>query len=804
MKLIAGCLFTVLFACVYNSTFAQTNSSAIHGKVLTGQTTPADGATVVLLQSGDSTVVKSTISDKAGAFRFNDLQPGIYLVFITRLNYSKLYSGPYQVTKGADIDAGMVTLGAKISQLSGVSITGKKDFVEIRPDKTVLNVDRNIMASGASLYDVLRSAPGVKIVNDEILLRGGQKALIAINGKPVLLSGDELINLLRSYQSNSVSQIELIDNSSVKYDAASGGMINIILKKNKNIGSNMIITEGVAYGNKYKLNTGINWDLRTSKLNIFASYNFADNKTIHNFSNERIIDQNNFNVNYNAATVLKGHTFNLGGDYMITPKHTVGILFNGFDNVIDINKDNITNIGTNGLPDSSIHTQSDIDRHIVNLNYNVNYRGNFGSSGKSTLSADINYTTYRRHSSELLENAFYNASGQADGRPLFYNDYSPSSINIRSENIDFGQVLSKSSNLDIGIKNSQVNSDNTIDFKQLINNQYVPVPELTDHFIYKERINAAYIRYNGKFGKAGLSVGLRAEQTNSSAFSVNQGQKIDSSYFSLFPNIQLTYDPDNNNQLTLFYSRNVNRPNYQDMNPFVGYVDQFFYNTGNPFLKPAYINTFQASDLYLHKYKITLSAAITNNFFSTIFQQDDITKVYITIKDNIATRYRYAAQFDLPFDLTKWWNMNIDFSLVHDHYAYFAADVDKKSTNALEGNISQNFNITSKLSAQLEGVYQSPTYYVISQYKVNYYLNAGLRYSLFKNGSISLTARDIFNTDIDNLHSNYRNLDITQRDKLATRFIMATFTYRFGSSSAKGRSNTTDEQRRLGGSTNEN
>jgi len=806
MKLITGCLITVLFAVAYNSASAQEASSAIHGKAQTDNQLPADGATVVLLNAQDSSIVKTTIGNKEGIFSFNALPAGSYLLFITKLNFAKLYSGPYRLPEGKDLNAGTITLTMNAKELGEVNITGKRDFVEVKADRTILNVDRNIVASGSSVYDVIRTAPGVKIVNDEVL-KGGQKALIAINGKPVLLSGEELVNLLKNYQSSTVSRVELIDNASAKFDAAGGGgMINIILKENKNIGSNVGITAGGALGDKYKSNAGISWALKTAKLNLFASYNFTDNKTVHTFTNQRLIGINNntndFDVDYSAATLSKNHSFNLGTDYSIAPKQVIGILFNGTDNYINIDKHNITNIETNEQADSSIHTQSYIDRHIVNLNYNVNYKGSFGSG--STVSADLNYTTYNRHSTEMLQNNFFDADGQPEGTPLFYTDNSPSKIHVRSENIDFTQALSKNSNLDIGIKNSQVKSDNIIDFEQQINNTIVAVPDLTDHFTYNERINAAYIRYGVKFTKASLSLGLRAEQTNSTALSVSAGSRVDSSYFNLFPNVQFTYEPDKNNQLTAFYSRNINRPNYQDLNPFVGYVDRFFYSSGNPFLKPAYVNTLQVSDLYLHKYKITLNAAITANYFNTVFKQDDLSEVYTTIKENIAKRYRYSVQFEIPFEPAHWWNINLNLTALHDQYDYYAANQEKHGSYALEGSLLQDFSLTKKLSLQLEAIYQSPAYFVINQYKADYFANAGLRYTISKSVSIGLTASDIFNSDVDRLHSNYLNLDITQRDKRPTRFVGFNFAYHFGSSSARGRSNTTEEQRRLGGSSNEN
>jgi iron complex outermembrane receptor protein len=812
MKIFAGCLLAVMLAGAFSSTLAQTTSSAIRGKVSTDSSAPADMATVVLLKYKDSSVVQSTVSNKIGAFHFNNLQTGSYLIFIAKLNYEKSYSGPYQVISGKDMDVGTIVLKQGANQLSEVSIIGQKDFVEVKADKTVLNVEQNIMAAGATLYDVLSMAPGVKVINEDVLYRGGQKALIAINGKPILLTGDELANFLRNYQSSSIRQIELIDNPAAKYDAAGGGgMINIILKKNKELGSNTTISQTAAYGDKYKLNTSINYTLRTEKLNIFANGNFTNNDVPHTINTSRNIytgnQVNNFDLNYYATIKSQNNSFNLGADYQLTSRQTISFFINGYDNKSEVDKKNTTNIATNGQPDSSINTKSTINRNIYNFNYNLNYKASIGKSGKSTLSADANYSDFHRHSSEILRNDFFNAAGQVNGQPIFYSDNSPSHITVRSENIDFSQELSKSSNIEAGIKNSIVKSDNMIDFEQLVNNSYVPVTSLTDHFVYNERINAAYLKFNTKIDNTGLSISLRAEQTNSRALSINPSRRSDSSYFQVFPNIQLTRNLDKNNQLTLFYSRNINRPNYQDLNPFVGYVDAFYYSTGNPFLKPAYINTYQLSDLYLNKYKASLNVIVTNNYFNTIFQQNDVTKVYTTTKVNLGTRYQYMAQFYIPVDITNWWQINADLSVFHEQYVYNTDTVAKKVTNGFILLLNQNFKLSNKLSAQLNGDYESPTYYVINQYTALYYLSAGLRYSILKNnGSIRLAVSDIFNTNIDQYHTNYTNLDLTGKDKTATRFIQATFTYHFGNSSVKTHTNkdSSEEQKRLGGSSNEN
>ncbi|HVV54355.1 MAG TPA: outer membrane beta-barrel protein [Mucilaginibacter sp.] len=805
MKLIAGCILTLLFAVAFNFAFAQAPASAIHGVVQTDSATPADAATVVLIKSADSSVVRSTISGNDGSFNFTPIPAGSYLVFITKLNYTHLYAGPFEVLKNQNLDAGDITIKAGATQLNEVRITGKKDFVEVHPDKTVLNVEQNMVASGSSLYDVLVTAPGVKIVDDEILYRGGQKALIAINGKPVLLTGDELINLLKNYQSSNVSQIELIDNPGSRYDAsAGGGMINIILKKNKNEGSSASVSQSAAVGQDYKLSTNLGFALRTEKLNLFASYGFQDSKSPHTIYNNRNVaigsQLYNFNLDYEADIKSLDNNFNVGADYQISKRQTIGFLVNGFFNDITIGKKNNTVISTNGDRDSSINTFSDIKRNLDNLNYNLNYKAELDKAGNSVLSADANYSDYRRHSNEMLHNDFFDNNGQPENNSLYYMDSSPSHITIKAANIDFTQAIAKTTHFDAGIKASRVNSDNQIEFEQQISGAFMPVPDLTDRFIYKENIDAAYAGFESKFNKTSISVKLRDERTSTSIFSANPGKQTDSSYNDIFPNIQLSQQAGKNNLLTIFYKRNINRPNYQDMNPFVGYVDQFYYSTGNPFLKPSYINTWQVSDMFMSRYLAALSMVVTNDYFNTIFEQDNLTKVYTNIKANLGTRYQYILRFDIPVDIAPWWNVDADLSLLHEKYDYTLDAGRQVQTNSANIYLTQTFQITPKLSAQIYNAYESKVYYDISDYQPLYYVNAGLSYSFMQNrGSIKLAASDIFNTFYNQYYTDFSNLNIEAKDKLGSRFITATFIYRFGSALTRGRTNTSEEQKRLSG-----
>ncbi|MGZ3944265.1 MAG: TonB-dependent receptor domain-containing protein [Mucilaginibacter sp.] len=810
MKLIAGCLLTVLLTVVFSAASAQMVSPAINGHVQTESHAPADAATIVLLSAKDSSVVQSTISNAQGIFNFNRLQAGSYLLFVTKLNYAKKYSGPYVVPDGKTTDAGVITIYATARQLSEVSITGRKDFVEVHPDKTVLNVDQNITASGNSLYDVLTSSPGVKVNGGDILYHGGQKALVAIDGKPVLLTGEELVNFLKSYQSSSISRIELIDNPGAKFEAsASGGMINIILKKNTGLGSNFGISQSAGLGDDYKFATGLTYTLRTEKINLFASYGFQDNKVPHSITNSREINTGgqkyDFDINYLAHLKAENNNFNAGLDYQLAKGQTIGVLVNGFYDHTPIDKANTTAIRTNGQLDSSIYTRSYIDRNISDLSYDLNYKANLDRNGYSVISGNADYSDYRRHSSEMLENDFFNANGQRSGNANFYQDNSPSHIMIKSANLDFTQHFGTSSHLDVGAKASRVSSDNNIDFNQMIAGLPVPIPDLTDHFIYNEHINAAYAGFEGKYNKTTIAVSLRDEHTSTSAYSVNPNHEIDTAYNNFFPNISVSHQLDKNNLLTAFYKRSIHRPDYQDLNPFVGYVDTFYYSKGNPFLKPAYVNTYQISDLINDRYKVSLMTIVTDHYFNTIFEQDNVTKVFVATKANLGTHYQYQLELNLPIDITRWWSISADVDIFHEKYTYTLDTIPSRTTNGFNIYLNQNITLSKRLTLQLYNQYESATYFIISNYRPLFYMNAALSYSILNNkGSLSLAWSDVFNTDFNDYHTNYANLNLKERDQLSTRMVLATFKYHFGSSSPRTRSNNTDEQKRLGTGNSEN
>lgn len=815
MKIFTTCLFISLLATLSIPARAQSSKARINGHIIDEANIAAGAATVMLIRSRDSSIYRSAISDDKGFFDIENISSGSYLVRVTKVGYGKTYKGPYQIGEGTIVNTGDIVLMFATTQLKGVTVAAKKDFVEVHPDKTVLNVDQNVMAAGNSVYELLQTAPGVKVSDDKILYKSGQKALIAINGRPVNLPDEQLANLLKGYQSSAISQVELIQNPSAKYDAASaGGVINIILKKNKDLGVNASVIESAGYGDKYRASTGLNINWRTQKVNVFANYSYTQSQLPRTWHIDRSLNTDggpmDFGVDYRSVNTLRSNNFNVGADYAISPNQTLGAMVYGNINNASINKNNITHITNNGQVDSVVNTHSDIGRDISSVNYNLNYKIAPGKLQKTTLAASVDYLTYRRKSEEDLQNMFLAPDGASYRDPVFYADYSPANIDVRAEKIDLTQKLSKTATLDAGVKNSQVNSNSTIDFTELINGSYQKLPALTDHFIYNEQLNQGYVNYTDSYGKLWhLTAGLRGEQTISSAHSFFPDRTIHRKYFDLFPDAQLSYDANKDHHFTLLYNRHIERPNYQDLNPFVAYVDQYFYSTGNPFLQPQYISTIEVSDFIASKYKFALRRVVVDNFYAPIFQQNDSTKVYTTVTANIATRYIYQTEWDIPINPTRWWVINLNVKASLERYVYTDARAGTKNLTDLAFDVPQTFTISPRLKLDVRGYYETPTYYGIKEYKALYFANGGISYSILQNaGSIKLAVTDAFNSYYDRYSTHYINLDITAKEKSVRRMFQATFTYRFGKRSVKNVARhsmgNSDEQSRLSGSRNEN
>ncbi len=812
MKLIFGCLTAAFLVCLCCSSYAQSVPLSIEGRILTENHSPAETATVSLIKARDSSVVKATLVNKTGRFKININTAGRYLLRITCVGCKTAYSGPYILQPGKTVTAPDITLQPLTSELNEVSVTSSRPEVDVRPGKVILNLSNSTLAAGNSAFDILRQSPGVRVDNSNtISMIGRQAALITIDGKPTNLAGEDLVAILRGMQANTIDRIELITAGSAKEDASAGGIINIVLKKGSNIGTNATVTATGGYGKYYKSSAGVVLNSRTQKFNIFGSYNYTDNKTFHDFTSDRDInfnnDLSNYHVDYNSVQKMHYNTFSGGADYFISSQQTIGFQVNGIianDNFV---KDNNLHIANQGALDSVIYTHSNLNRHISRINYNLNYNGKLDDKGK-TLSANFNYYTYNRSSEEYITNDFDDAAGNDYRSPLMLQNLSPSNIHIWLSKVDFTDPLSKTSRLDAGLKYTDAVSNNDLIFGPLVNGVYQSDPNFSNHFVYNENVNAAYVSYQNKINKFDITAGLRAEQTIAKGNSLTSAKIVNSNYTDLFPNALLVYTQDDKHQFSLSYNRGIKRPNYEEINPFVYYVDPYDYRAGNPSLKPEFSNNVELSYNYNKTMVTTLYASIITDAYNfNFYEQDDTTKVNISTNKNLGRIYNYGIRFYTPAQITKWWSASFNLDVAYQRYVSYPQNgyLDK-GTQDIIFQSTQNFIITKGLTADLSGRYESPTFYGVNQFKANYYVSTGLSQQLFeKRGSLKLSVFDVFNTLRDRSHTNFDGLDMTVMDKKESQVARLTFTYRFGKISVKSlvhRTGNEEEQTRTRSNSN--
>jgi len=790
MKVFILCFVAALVALCCGNIYAQGDGMTIKGKVSTENNRPAPFATAILL-AADSSVLKSTPCDSLGAFNFQEVNAGKYLLLISKVGYSQSVTGPYVVSAGTSVTVN-VHLTVARPQLQEVTVSSQRPYAEVKAGKVVLNVQGSIIAQGNSVYDILQQAPGVKVGGgDKISLIGRQSALVMIDGRPTNLSGEALTGYLQGMSGDGVQQIELITNPSAKYEASGAGVINIISKKGLAYGTNGTFTAGGGYGAFYKSNASILFNHRTEKFNIFGQYSYTGDKIFHQFDEDRHINFNNllseYNVDYYTTQQKYNSVFKGGVDYYLGDKQTLGVMVYGSISNNAYMKKNDLAISNNGKLDSTIFTNSALNRDIDNINYDINYNGMLDKDG-CNLTVDVLYNTITRHSGEFIDNYFFNFAGIAYRPKLLQQNLSPSTIHNWVAKVDYTRPLSKTAKFEAGAKYSRVTSNNDLVFGPFVNGAYQSDPKFSNTFLYTENVNSAYANYTNNGKKFNIVAGLRLEQTNDNGNSVTLATTTKKNYFDLLPQVQLTYKKDDKNEFTIAYNRSVVRPMYSDVNPFLYYVDLYDYRSGNPNILPEYITKVEVSHLYNGMFRTALYAQVINGFNDfNDYLQNDTTKVAITTRKNFGTYYTYGLRFDAPVQFTGWWDavFNLDASYQRIK-AYPENGTLDKGTQDIILSGSQNFKLSPVFTANITGKYESPTFYGVSNYKAAYRLNSSIAMQILeKKGSLKLEVDDIFNTMRDRLNSTYQNLNLNVVDKTESRLVKLSFTYHFGKSSVK-------------------
>jgi hypothetical protein len=415
-----------------------------------GTVKDADGKTIAnasvsLLNAKDSSVIKLAVTDAAGQYEFKNIKNGRYLTNIAFVGYTAAYSPVFEVSGSGDANVAEVDLKKLSGELKDVTVTAKKPIVEVKADKTILNVENSINAVGSDALELLRKAPGVLVDKDDnISLSGKNGVQIYIDGKPSPLTGQDLAYYLKSLQSTQIEAIEVITNPSAKYEAeGNAGIINIRLKKNKSFGTNGSVNAGYNIGINPKYNAGFSLNHRNKKVNLFGNYNY--NKTtnegfmnIYRIQLDTIFDQHSKMLFKNQS-----HNFKAGLDYFINSKNTIGVMVNG--NLANPHFSNQSHTAIVYQPTGDTDRILKADNSSVsdrdNVNANLNYH--FGDTSGHVLDVNADYGYYNIKSDQYQPNFYYDPTGIDLQNQYIYNMIAPSKIDIYSAKIDYEQKFKK-------------------------------------------------------------------------------------------------------------------------------------------------------------------------------------------------------------------------------------------------------------------------------------------------------------------------------------------------------------------------
>jgi len=650
-------IFMITFTFSSFTLLSQNKSAEITGRLLNLNQEPVPYSTIALFDS-DSVLIRGAISDADGNFILQNIVAGTYKLMITNIEYETYVVPVLTLSEGEVKEIGTLNLQESKGRMDEVLVTGKRQMIEVHPDKLVFNVANSVNSSGKNGLELMRNAPGVMLDPDNnIILQGQSGVRIFINGRPSRLSGSDLATMLQSMQSDNIEAIEVITNPSAKYEAeGNGGIINIRLKSNINLGYNGNFTHSSSMGKAPQMSNGATLNYGKGKLGFTANITRFDNDFAQGFIDNRV--QEGFQVGLRNSESRKEEGFNISTSvtYTMNDKHSVNFSGGAILTDGDYGIEAVTDISRETTPpiDQVLISRTLTDLNADNLNYNLNHQWKLSKS--SSLSTDLSYGSFLKDSRIYQPNTYFEEDGTSEIAEVNNGFDINSDIDLYSIKTDYEKTFEKF-NVSAGFKYYQVETVNDFIVSDVVNGEYFMDEARSNIFNYTEKVAAAYLNSNINFSEnLKANVGLRVENTGSQGILessvATENDNVKRNYTNFFPNIGLSYKK-GKSDITAGYGRRIARPNYQQLNPFEQKESELFIFKGNPFLSPSYTTNYQLTYSFDRALVISSTYSITQGFFATINETEGAVAFFIP--QNMQNTTNAGLTVSYPLQIAKWW-----------------------------------------------------------------------------------------------------------------------------------------------------
>ncbi|MDG2430921.1 outer membrane beta-barrel family protein [Flavobacterium sp.] len=747
-------------------------------------------ASVSVFDATTKSFVKATTTDEKGNFSI-PLTNVAFFVQIEMIGYKTFESKTLTPTKGNLTQN--FELEEDVQALKEVVVMHNKSLIKLSRDKMIFDIDKAGFGNGNDALETLSKLPGVQLDKDEnVVFRGSNNLQIMIDGKPSLLTGEELKQYLKTLDGANIKAVEIIANPSAKYDAAgSAGIFNIVLKKSAATGLTGNIRSSIGYAEFIKNYNGLNLYNNTEKWNLKFGLNQGYAESI----NRRNIDQTVVTPTLTTTLLQKNdwlpvsnsYSGNFGASHQLNKNATVGASTNYSIYKSDEKTNGRTEEFDNAIYERYTILNTQDDKINKTLTSTLFY--NFASDSLDTkIDAQLSYANYQNDSDRLTSNAYFNANTNA----MYKNSeavkfQNPTNFNIVNAKVDFEKKISKTFNFETGSKLSYVNNDYTIKLQDRDDQgNFVLNTNPSNHLVYKESILSGYGITNFTKGKFDIQAGLRAEYINYNATSLTSNSSNKDNYLSLFPSFSVNGNF-NNNQYKFSYSRRIQRPRYLALNPYYEYIDTYNVSVGNPNLTPQFTDAFELVWIKKQKTSVSLYANFSRDEIYQIIAYNPDTKITTLFSDNIGKSKSIGLSFNTSYAVKKWWEVQLNTEVA---YGQATSNLEGYRFNnsgvSFSGALNQSFTLAKDWSATWNSFYSQNGNYGNTSFKPSYDMSFSMRKDfLSKKLRMNLSAQNVLkksqwiqSTQQDNVTTNWVN-------RWETRKVTLSLTYNFGTAKKK-------------------